>query len=115
MSFGFTISRLLMALAVVGLISGAYAAPVKGNSVIQTEDTVMSGASMDCCDPPAAPADCRDMQACSFGTLCIAKVLQTVAVVTDVERTAMWISTTLLDDQQADGLSSPPLDPPPKA
>lgn len=117
MSIWSAISRLLAVLAVAGLVSGAFAAPVKASAMAQMAATTMASADhMDCCDPlPWAP-DHADMKACPFATICTAKAQQGV-LTADLSRIGLAVAITipLLDDRPPDVLASSPLGHPPKA
>lgn len=110
------ISRLLMAFAMVGLFSGAFAAPMKGGAMADTSASMVAVDGMQCCDPPQSSPDCRDMKGCPFATVCAAACPTRVPTYVFVQvRSATSLVMALRDDQLGDTLASSPLGHPPKA
>lgn len=108
------LSRLLMILAVVGLVTGAFAGPgaagpMSGMSI------AMSDGEMPPCEQPA-PADCGDMKACPFAVVCVAKYPQNVPTAASILRCpSMAAAARPRDDAQGSSITLVPLGHPPKA
>ncbi len=84
------IARLLTALAVLGLVAGAFVAPAQAHAfagrsvqrdvVAQQDNNTLPHTTpipddMPCCDPEASGPDCRDTKACPFAAACAAKIV----------------------------------------
>ncbi|MGY2049122.1 hypothetical protein [Methylobacterium sp. JK268] len=113
--------RLLTALAVVGLLTGALAAPSRAlasASMASQAATAQPAADMEdmpCCDPVRGAPDHRDMADCPFLALCVAKVLAGPAFgAVGGTRAATAAAQPLRDDLRRDGLSTAPRGHPPK-
>lgn len=116
MSIWLALSRLLTILAVVSLVAGVFAGPGKAGPMDTMAVAMVSadGDAMPCGQPQ--PPDCRDMLACPFAVVCIAKCPQSLPTATSILRDlAGTTAVAPYDDLQGSSLASSPLGHPPKA
>jgi hypothetical protein len=106
--------RLVAAIAVVGLLAGTTASPLRA-AAATFAIADMNASEMDCCDPAPDLFGCEISKACAFAGLCNALLAPRAgewrqALAAAIDQTT-WRAVAVL----AKGIVPPPLGHPPKA
>ena len=130
MSTRSVIARLLAALAVLGLVSGAFVAPTQARALtgeavhrdvadqldsVATPNVAPMPDDMPCCDPEPSNPDCRDTKACPFAAACAAKIVPAILPAPPVDSGPVAPAPLpIRQDHTRPGLAAAPQAPPPK-
>jgi hypothetical protein len=108
------IFRLLAAIAVVSLLAGTTASPLRAAAATFVT-AGMNASEMDCCDPAPDSSGCEIWKACAFASLCNAQLAPSAgewrqALTVGIDQST-WRALAVL----AKGIVPSPLGHPPKA